>query len=50
MIAHRRTWQYRLPGEEFAHSITFDLPLTATKVREILRRMFGTPQIEIWAR
>ena len=50
MIAHRRTWQYRLPGQQFARSVTFKLPLTAHKVREILRQAFGTENFELWAR
>ena len=49
MIAHRRTWFYRLAGEQFAHAITFKIPVTARKVKEALRRSVGIP-IEIWGR
>jgi hypothetical protein len=49
MIAHRRTWFYRLAGEQFAHAITFKIPVTAQKVKEALRRSVGMP-IEIWGR
>lgn len=50
MIAHRRTWFYRLAGQKFAQSITFRVPLTATQVRTELKRAFGMPILEIWAR
>lgn len=50
MIAHRRTWFYRLDGQKFAHAITFKLPVTAQRVREELRRSFGMPILELWAR
>lgn len=49
MIAHRRTWFYRLAGQKFAHEITFKIPLTAHKVREELQRTFGTTILELWA-
>jgi hypothetical protein len=49
MIVRRRTWFYRLAGEQFAHAITFKLPVTATKVRDALRKSVGTP-LEIWGR
>jgi len=49
MIVHRRTWFYRLAGENFAHAITFKNPLTAAKVKEILGRSVGVP-IELWGR
>lgn len=49
MIVRRRTWFYRLAGEHFAHAITFKLPVTATMVRETLRKTVGTPQ-ELWGR
>lgn len=49
MIAHRRTWFYRLAGQKFAHVITFRVPVTATKVKEALRKTVGAP-LEIWAR
>lgn len=49
MIIRRRTWFYRLAGEHFAHAITFKLPVTATKVRDALRKSVGTP-LELWGR
>jgi GGDEF domain-containing protein len=49
MIVRRRTWFYRLAGENFAHAITFKIPMTAQKVRETLRHTVGRP-IEIWGR
>lgn len=49
MIVRRRTWFYRLAGEQFAHAITFKLPVTATKVRDVLRKSVGTP-LELWGR
>lgn len=50
MIAHRRTWLYRLAGQKFAHAITFKVPLTVVQVREKLHQMFGASSFEIWAR
>ena len=29
MIVRRRTWTYRLSGQDFARTISFDMPLTA---------------------
>jgi hypothetical protein len=49
MIAHRRTWFYRLAGQKFAHVITFRIPVTAAKVKEALRKSVGTP-LELWGR
>lgn len=49
MIAHRRTWFYRLAGERFAHAVTFKMPLTAAKAREALRKTVGAP-LELWGR
>lgn len=49
MIARRRTWFYRLAGQRFAHAITFKIPVTAAKVREVLGRTVGAP-LEIWGR
>ena len=48
MIAHRRTWFYRLAGERFAHAITFKVPLTAAKAREALRKAVGKAPAELW--
>lgn len=50
MIAHRRTWLYRLAGQKFAHAISFKVPLTAHQVREELRRTFSAAPVELWAR
>jgi hypothetical protein len=49
MIAHRRTWFYRLAGQKFAHAITFKMPVTAAKVREALGKTVGAP-LEVWGR
>ena len=49
MIIRRRTWFYRLAGETFAHAITFRIPMTAQKVKEVLRRSVGMP-VELWGR
>lgn len=49
MIIRRRTWFYRLAGEHFAHAVTFNIPMTARKVREALRHTVGIP-IELWGR
>jgi hypothetical protein len=49
MIIRRRTWFYRLAGENFAHAITFKNPITAAKVKEALARSIGMP-IELWGR
>lgn len=48
MIAHRRTWFYRLPGERFAHAITFKFPLTIIKAKEALRKALGKAPVEVW--
>lgn len=49
MIIRRRLWFYRLAGEQFAHAITFKIPLTASKAKDTLRRTVGMPA-EIWGR
>lgn len=49
MIVQRRTWLYRLAGQRFVQSISFERPVTASKVREVLRRTVGIP-LEIWGR
>jgi hypothetical protein len=49
MIARRRTWLYRLPGQQYAQSVSFDRLVTAAKAREFLRRNVGDP-LELWAR
>jgi len=50
MIAHRRTWFYRLAGQQFAQTISFAMPLTASQAREALRRAFHALPVELWAR
>jgi hypothetical protein len=50
MIVQRRTWFYRLAGQNFAQAISFKLPVTANKVREELRKVFSTTPLELWAR
>jgi len=49
MIARRRTWLYRLPGQPYAQTVSFDRRVTAAKAREFLRRKVGDP-LELWAR
>jgi hypothetical protein len=49
MIVRRRTWFYRLAGEQFAHAVTFKLPVTARMVRDALRKSVGSP-LELWGR
>ncbi|CAG0983351.1 hypothetical protein RHDC4_02029 [Rhodocyclaceae bacterium] len=49
MIVRRRTWFYRLAGQNFAHAVTFRIPVTAARVREALRHSVGVP-IELWGR
>lgn len=49
MIAHRRTWFYRMPGQKFAHAITFKMPVTANMVRDVLKKTIGNP-LELWGR
>jgi len=49
MIAHRRTWFYRLAGQNFAQIISFKLPVTGQKVKEVLRQKFGTAPLELWS-
>lgn len=49
MIVRRRTWLYRLAGQSFAQVISFEQPVTASKVRDVLRRSVGNP-LDIWGR
>jgi hypothetical protein len=49
MIVRRRTWLYRLAGQQFAQSISFEHPVTASMVINALRRTVGIP-LEIWGR
>jgi hypothetical protein len=49
MIVRRRTWMYRLAGQQFAQIISFQKPVTASKVRDALRRSVGMP-LELWGR
>jgi hypothetical protein len=49
MIVRRRTWMYRLAGQQLAQIISFDRPVTASKARDALRRLVGVP-LELWGR
>lgn len=49
MIVRRRTWLYRLAGQPFAQVISFEHPVTASKVRDVLRRSVGSP-LDVWGR
>lgn len=49
MIVKRRTWLYRLAGQSFAHAISFENPVTASQVRDVLRRSVGIP-LDLWGR
>lgn len=49
MIVRRRTWLYRLAGQAFAQVISFEQPVTAAKVRDVLRRSVGSP-LDLWGR
>ena len=43
MLVRRRTWFYRLAGEQFAHAITFKLPLTSAKAKAAARTLSPLP-------
>jgi hypothetical protein len=47
MIVKRRTWLYRLAGQRFVQSISFEHPVTASWVRDALRQSVGIP-VELW--
>jgi hypothetical protein len=49
MMVRRRTWLYRLPGQQYAQVVSFDDAVTATTARDFLRRTVGNP-LELWAR
>jgi len=49
MIVRRRIWMYRLAGQLLAQTISFDIPVTASKVRDALKRSVGIP-VEVWGR
>lgn len=49
MIVRRRTWLYRMAGQPFAKIISFERPVTASIVRDALRRSVGIP-LELWGR
>ena len=49
MIVRRRTWMYRLAGQLLVQTISFDIPVSASKVRDALRRSVGVP-VEVWGR
>lgn len=48
MLVRRRTWFYRLAGEQFAQAITFKMPLTSAKAKEALLKAIGKPPAELW--
>ncbi len=49
MIVHRCTWYYCASGQSFAKKISFETPVTASKVREVLKRTLGLVSVEIWS-
>ena len=49
MVVRRRPWLYRLAGQQFAQMISFEQPVTASKVRDVLRRSVGNP-LDLWGR
>lgn len=49
MIVRRRTWLYRLEGQRYPQSVSFDDRVTAAKARSFLRRTVGNP-LELWGR
>lgn len=49
MIVRRRSWMYRLAGQQCAQGITFKQPVSASKVKDLLRRSVGVP-LELWGR
>ena len=49
MIVRRRTWLYRMPGENAIRSISFRIPVTTAQAKEAIRRLAGAPT-ELWGR
>jgi hypothetical protein len=49
MIVRRRTWLYRLPGQQYAQTVSFNDRVTAAAARSFLRRTVGDP-LELWGR
>ncbi|MGE5337875.1 MAG: hypothetical protein ACM3PU_08595 [Gemmatimonadota bacterium] len=49
MLLRRRIWLYRLSGQRFAQSISFDDRVTAAMARQYLRSTIGDP-LELWGR
>jgi hypothetical protein len=49
IIVRRRAWLYRLAGQQYAQSVSFDDPVTAAMARSFLRRTVGNP-LELWGR
>ena len=49
VIVRRRNWLYRMAGQKFVQSISFEHPITAAQVRNFLRASVGVP-LEIWGR
>lgn len=50
MIAHRRTWYYRLAGQSFAQPISFKVPISARKAKALLGQLLGVVPVEVWGR
>lgn len=50
MIVRRRTWLYRLQGEDTIRSISFALPHTLAQAKQALQRTVGKPPTEVWGR
>jgi hypothetical protein len=49
MIVRRRTWLYRLAGQQYAQTVSFEDRVTAAAARIFLRHTVGNP-LELWAR
>jgi len=49
VIVRRRTWLYRLAGQRYAQTVSFNNRVTASRVRVFLRHSVGDP-LEVWAR
>jgi hypothetical protein len=49
MIVRRRTWLYRLRGQRYAQTVSFQDRVTASGARMFLRRTVGDP-LELWPR
>jgi hypothetical protein len=49
MIVRRRTWLYRLAGQRYAQTVSFNVQVTASRARAFLRHSVGDP-LELWGR